>query len=85
MPIKTDYKYIKFEWNDSEDYKRWECFNKKTENLLAWINIYNRKHKSIEIQYDPDCEFDELCTRDIADFLAQLNRQKNVRDKHKKS
>jgi len=79
--MKTKYKYIKFEWNDLEDYKRWECFNKITEDLLGWVNCYERRKKPNVIEYSPDCEFDESCTLDIAHFLGQLNKRQKQKSK----
>ena len=78
--MKTEYKYIKFEWCELVDYKRWDCINKKGGDTLGWVTYY-RPWKQYVMEFSDNCVFNNSCLRDIAHFISQLNAKSKEESK----
>ncbi len=78
--MRTEYKYIKFTFVDSNDHKKGgDCLNKKSTTVLGYWQYY-KPWKQYVIEFLEDCVFNETCLRDIADFLNQLNKKPKDKD-----
>lgn len=73
--MKTKYKHIHFEEIPEGLGIGWECFNNKTGDLMATIEYY-KSWRKYAIAFTDDFIYDASCLRDIADFLAQLDKEK---------
>jgi len=77
MRLKTEYKYIMFVQTTLVD--NWNCLNKKQKDELGSVFFYKPwKQYVFEFNELGDCVFNSSCLRDIAHFLDQLNKQRNI-------
>ena len=74
--MKTEYKYIRFDYDESiEDDCKWWCYNKKSGGLLRGVTYY-RSWKQYVIEFEIGCVFNNSCLTDISHFLDQLNSRR---------
>jgi len=72
--MKTEYKYIKFTFNDKDaPLKGGFCINKRSKTTLGFWDYY-APWKQYVIEFLEDCVFNTTCLKDIVDFLGQLNK-----------
>lgn len=75
--MKTKYKYIEFIQTTIVD--NWNCLNKKGGDELGSVFFYKPwKQFVFEFIELGDCVFNSTCLRDVAHFLDQLNKQKEL-------
>lgn len=80
--MKTEYKYIKFvigiaeyeQENGGTSKPIYECRNKKTDDILAYIEYYKPWKQYCFTQADSNIIFSEGCLADIIDFIKQLKQ-----------
>ena len=72
--MKTRYKFIHFNPVAGGYGKDWVCRNNKTDDLLGYIEFYER-WKQFVISFIDNTIFNNQCLRDIAEFLDQLNSE----------
>ena len=73
--MKTKYKHIHFEKASLGLGCIWECWNNKAGQLLGVIPK-QKVWRQYVFEPQSDCIFNNGCLRDIADFLDQININK---------
>lgn len=71
--MKTKYKHVYFLQAGKD---QWWCRNNKTTSILYKINWYSPWRCYCSEPFTLDVIFSADCHRDIADFLEQLNKER---------
>lgn len=81
-------KFITFEKLDYEPGKAsnpyfWEVTNTKNGTRLGYIEWFKTWKKFSFFNYPEPCVFEEVCLRDVSDFIELLTKEKKELDKAK--